>query len=571
MRRLFAILLAVICQGAHAFDETYYVRDDDGGPYGNQSGVGWANAFAGWQAIAFGTGAGQAGPGDLICVDGDVASISDNNIAQGGTSAIAPLTVAGAGYSSCNDASDSGSGKLRKQDFSGTGVLFIQSTAQWVTVRDITVEGFGTGTVGADGIRVGAQGVSQNGIQIGPGVIIIKASDEGIDFNSNTPGGIEIDCDPVFGQIDHLSCAFSLQVDTTRSDGISCRTPQVIARKFQVFNSGRNTGGNNDGLAMYDSGNNGSDCWAFDWRFFWVSNHGGTTVNAGSAAIDIQVNGIPPQGMEISYLQSGLVTGSIRCLKNLAAPQQSTRVSGVILQACRPSIHVYYNGVLDLWNTTVYGGITNYNHSGSQNSCVGPSCRNVANHNSIYWPRDADINNVATPFVSLWILGTAPFLYTFDYNVVRTGTMFGYTNDVNNFCKNSNACPLADWESINPGKGSPWDQNSQETSVYPFIGPLPSVNEPDTSTDLLTPVSANTGARLAAAHVTRTAGTAPPAWARDFCGNTYVDAGGGDYAVGAFEPSNTSCDVWTGVSGPAPPPAPNKRSFGGSPATGGIW
>src|SRR3990172_7898627 len=113
IRRALSIAVVLLSSSALAFDETYYVRDDGGGPYGDQSGVGWANAFAGWQAITFGTDAGQVGPGDLVCIDGDVARATGNALTQGGTSALVPITIAGSGFASCNDPSDSGTGKLR--------------------------------------------------------------------------------------------------------------------------------------------------------------------------------------------------------------------------------------------------------------------------------------------------------------------------------------------------------------------------------------------------------------------------------------------------------------------------
>ena len=281
----------------YGFAETYYVRDD-GGSYGLEDGSNWANAFKGWSDIAFGPGANQVGPGDLLCVDGIVGSLSDSSISVGGTSAIVPLTLAGSGFTSCNDPSDIGSGTIKKEQISGTAVLSVTSGADYVIVRDVTIQGAGSGSVGADGISIGTRGVAQTGIQIGPNVIIKSISDDGLALNANTLGGVEIDCDPVFGQISATGCEYSVKIDTTRNDGISCRTPGVTAVKWQIHNSGRNTSGNNDGLALYDDGATGSDCWAFIGKFFWISNHGGATVAAGSSAIDHQVTGTVPVGLE---------------------------------------------------------------------------------------------------------------------------------------------------------------------------------------------------------------------------------------------------------------------------------
>ena len=141
-----------------AFDEVYYVRDDDGGPYGNQSGVGWANAFAGMAAVSYGTGAGQVGPGDLLCIDGDVVSSANVTVTQGGTSTLVPFTISGSGFASCNDGSDSGTGKVRL-DIAGSGAV-MNIRGDFTTVRDLTVQGAGASTpsVGADGLSVGIRG-----------------------------------------------------------------------------------------------------------------------------------------------------------------------------------------------------------------------------------------------------------------------------------------------------------------------------------------------------------------------------------------------------------------------------
>jgi len=569
MRRLFAIVLVVIYQPALAFDETYYVRDDDGGPYGNQSGVGWANAFAGMAAVSYGTGAGQVGPGDLLCLDGEVANTADTVLSQGGTSAVVPLTVSGSGYSGCNDASDTGSGTLRKTQTGGTAALTIHPSAQFVVLRDVTIRGGGTSSVGADGLRTGTRGQSQTGIQVGPNVVVMNASDEGVELGSNTVGGVEVDCDPVFGSVDASSCEFALKVDNTRNDGIACYTPGAVVRKFQIHNSGRNIGGNNDGLAVYDDANTDSDCWGGDFAFGYVTNHSPAGANAGSAAIDVQITGTPPVGLEYVYLRSILITDSVRCAKANTTP---TKISGVITQACDNGVQLEFNADTEWWNSNFYGSHVNMNTNTGET-------RNQIFKNNLSWVQDGWLNDAANHKHFAIALHAGPSkpnrFYYLDHNVYRDDSMFGYTHGDSTCQANylgPNGCLLAVWTTVNAGShGAPWDTNSQETATSPFVGPLPSVNEGVTTTDRLDPAEADTGMRLAVAHLARTAGIEPPVWVQDFCGNDYVDAGGGEYAVGAFEPSNTSCDVWAGVSGPGLPAGPNKRSFGGTPATGGIW
>ena len=554
------------------FDAIYYVRP--GGPHGDSSGVGWANAFSDWAGIAFGTGAGQVGPNDLLCVDDILSSTVQKTVTQGGTAATTALTIAGSQNSSCNDGSDSNSGTLR-MTVAGSGAI-LKISADYVTVRDITIQGNGTGTVGADGIQTSTIGVAQTGIQIGPNVLVKNINDDGVAFNSTTPGGVEVDCNSLFGALDFTSCTYSLRVDTTRNDGIACGTPGITVGKFQLFNTGRNTGGNTDGLAIYDRGS-GSDCFGSTWKFFWIDKHQGPTYNSGSAAIDVQVNGTPPEGLETVTLTGGLITRSARCVKNIANGQ--VKVSGVVMQACEPSVVTYASSQTEYWNITSYGGKMGFNQTESNTTS-----RTDLLKNSLVWGRDAWMGSTTDIMLSMY--GNALMTHTSDYNVYRDGgggaldgSSFGYSRSTGTLCQSKsvapNGCPLATWKTQNPGFGSPWDQNSQEVETLPFVGgaELPDVNQTAAAaTDLLTPTETNSVVRLTGGHLARTAGTVPPAWVRDFCGNTYVDAGGGDYAVGAFEPSNTSCSVWAGVGDPPPPPAgPDKSSFGGNPATGGIW
>src|SRR3990172_1419477 len=365
------------------------------------------------------------------------------------------------------------------------------------------------------------------------------------ELNSNTVGGVEIDCDPTFGQIGVSGCSYSLKVDTTRSDGISCRTPGVVARRFEVHNSGRNTSGNNDGLAGYDHATTSSDCFGFDGQYFWVENHGGDPENVGSAAVDWQISELPPVGLEYAYLRSGLITGSVRCLKDLSL--DTLRTSGLILQACAPAYYLNFDGRIEYWNNTEYGSQIDFGQT--SDGQTAPGTRTATRKNSLFCARDAWLNAPTfSPTPVRVRSGTSPtFNYTLDYNVYRTGTGLGRKDGTPCQAKlgSENACTLATWKTLNIGFGSPWDTNSQEVASDPFVGPLPDVNQENTGTDLVDPTDANTGFRLSVGHATRTAGTAPPSWVRDFCGNTYVDAGGGQYAVGAFEPSNADC----------PPPA----------------
>ena len=568
MIRVF-IVLAIFSQTALAFTETYYVRDGNGS-YGLENGTSWANAFRGWGDVAFGTGASQVGPDDLLCVDGNITSANTQSLTQGGTAAVTPITIAGSGFASCNDASDTGSGTFTLTIIASTAVLYITPTASYVTLRDITIAGAGTAPSGADGLRIGDRGVGQTGIQIGPNVLVTNISDDGVELNSNTVGGVEIDCNPTFGQIGVSGCSYSLKVDTTRSDGISCRTPGVVARRFEVHNSGRNTSGNNDGLAGYDHATTSSDCFGFDGQYFWVENHGGDPENVGSAAVDWQISELPPVGLEYAYLRSGLITGSVRCLKDLSL--DTLRTSGLILQACAPAYYLNFDGRIEYWNNTEYGSQIDFGQT--SDGQTAPGTRTATRKNSLFWARDAWLNAPTfSPTPVRVRSGTSPtFNYTLDYNVYRTGTGLGRKDGTPCQAKlgSENACTLATWKTLNIGFGSPWDTNSQEVASDPFVGPLPDVNQENTGTDLVDPTDANTGFRLSVGHATRTAGTAPPSWVRDFCGNTYVDAGGGQYAVGAFEPSNADCSAWDNSANPASPTT-DKRSRGGTPATGGIW
>src|SRR3972149_6566383 len=73
MKTMLWFLLIVLSNPVLAFREVYYVRDDDG-TYGLEDGSNQDNAFKGMSDVVYGDALGQVGPGDLLCVDGDVAS-----------------------------------------------------------------------------------------------------------------------------------------------------------------------------------------------------------------------------------------------------------------------------------------------------------------------------------------------------------------------------------------------------------------------------------------------------------------------------------------------------------------
>jgi len=68
MKRLLLILL--LLWPSLAWGEILYVRPQDGGPYGDDDGTSYANAWDGLDHVVWGTDAGEVGEGDTLYVCG---------------------------------------------------------------------------------------------------------------------------------------------------------------------------------------------------------------------------------------------------------------------------------------------------------------------------------------------------------------------------------------------------------------------------------------------------------------------------------------------------------------------